>query len=108
MQIFTDASKEGRGNQVPFRKQIARKLKTVLLALKEFQDLCVNKILFIVTDDTTEVSYINTEIRPSVCPSMENPGLVLQETGDSQSQTYSRLAECYSRQLSRLGQTMQT
>ena len=48
------------------------------------------------------VVYINKEggdeVSPSVCPTVENPDLVLKETGDSQSLTYSRLAECYSRQ----------
>ena len=38
------------------------------------------------------------EIGPSVCPSGENHDLVFQEKGDFQSQTHSRLAECYSRQ----------
>ena len=33
-----------------------------------------------------------------MCPSVENPDLVCQETGDSQSRTHSRLAECGSRQ----------
>ena len=32
------------------------------------------------------------------CPSVENPDLVFQETGDSQSQTHSRLGECGCRQ----------
>ena len=32
-----------------------------------------------------------------MCPTIENPDLVLQETGDSQSQTHARLAKCNSR-----------
>ena len=36
-------------------------LKAVLLALKEFQDLCSDKIVLVATDNTTVVSYINTE-----------------------------------------------
>ena len=35
---------------------------------------------------------------PPVCPSAENPDLVFQKTGYSQSPTYSRLGECDSRQ----------
>ena len=35
---------------------------------------------------------------PSVCSSVENAGLVFQETGDSQSLTHSRPADCDSRQ----------
>ena len=34
---------------------------------------------------------------------MENPDLVLQETGDSQGTTHSRLAECGSRQAMQAG-----
>ena len=37
------------------------------------------------------------EVRPSECPIVENPDLVYQETGDSQSSTHPRLAECDSR-----------
>ena len=36
-------------------------LKAVFLALKEFQDLCSNKIVLVVTDNTTVVSCINKE-----------------------------------------------
>ena len=38
------------------------------------------------------------EVGPSICPSMENPDLVYQETGNSQSSTHPRPAECDSRQ----------
>ena len=34
-------------------------LKAVFLALKEFQDLCTDKIVLVATDSTTVVSYIN-------------------------------------------------
>ena len=37
-------------------------------------------------------------VGPPVCPTMENPDLVLKKAGDSQSPTHSRLAECHSRQ----------
>ena len=36
-------------------------LKAVFLALKEFQDLCIHKIILVATDNTTVVSYINKE-----------------------------------------------
>ena len=36
-------------------------LKAVFLALKEFQDLCVGKIVLVATDNTTVVAYINKE-----------------------------------------------
>ena len=74
LQIFTDASKEGWGTHL--NEFIARgtwslpesklhinylELKAVFLALKEFQDLCVGKLVLIATDNTTVVSYINKE-----------------------------------------------
>ena len=36
-------------------------LKEVFLALQEFQDLCIHKIVLVETDNTTVVSYINRE-----------------------------------------------
>ena len=74
LQIFTDASKEGFGAHL--NKHTARgswslqesklhinclELKAVFLALKEFQDLCTNKIVLVATDNTTVVSHINKE-----------------------------------------------
>ena len=38
------------------------------------------------------------EVGPSVCPSAENPDLVYQETGNTQSSTHPRVTECDSRQ----------
>ena len=74
LQIFTDASKEGWGAHlneftargswsVPESKLHINylELKAVLLALKEFQDLCVDKIVLVATDNTTVVAYINKE-----------------------------------------------
>ena len=74
LQIFTDASKEGWGAHlneftargswsVPESKLHINylELKVVLLALKEFQDLCVDKIVLVATDNTTVVAYINKE-----------------------------------------------
>ena len=74
LQIFTDASKEGWGAHL--NERTARgswslpesklhinylELKAVFLALKEFQDLCANKIVLVATDNTTVVAYINKE-----------------------------------------------
>ena len=74
LQIFTDASIEGWGTHLD--EHTARgtwsllgsklhinypELKAVFLALKEFQDLCSNKIVLVATDNTTVVSYINKE-----------------------------------------------
>ena len=71
LQIFTDASKEGWGAHL--NERTARgswsllesklhinylELKAVFLALKEFQDLCYDKIVLVATDNTTVVSYI--------------------------------------------------
>ena len=74
LQIFTDASKEGWGAHlnefttrgswsIPESKLHINllELKAVFLALKEFQDLCVGKIVLVATDNTTVVSYINKE-----------------------------------------------
>ena len=73
----------------------------VFLAVKEFQDLCLNTMILIATDNTTVVAYINKqgdEVGPSVCPTVEKPDLVHREKGDSQSTTHASLAECDSRQ----------
>ena len=74
LQIFTDASKEGWG--IHLNESTARgswsipesklhinylELKAVLLALKEFQDLCVGEIVLVARDNTTVVAYINKE-----------------------------------------------
>ena len=74
LQIFTDASKEGWGAHlneftargswwVPESKLHINylELKASFLALREFQDLCVGKIVLVATDNTTVVAYINKE-----------------------------------------------
>ena len=74
LQIFTDASKEGWGahlNELTARGSWSvpesklhinyLELEAVLLALKEFQDLCTNQIVLVATDNTTVVAYINKE-----------------------------------------------
>ena len=111
LQIFTDASKEGWGTHL--NEYTARgswslpesklhinylELKAVFLALKEFQDLCTDKIVLVATDNTTVVSYINKEGGMMTGPIMENLDLVYQETSNSQSPTHSRPAERGSRQ----------
>ena len=74
LQIFTDTSKEGWG--VHLNKHTARgawclpesklhinylELKAVFLALKGFQDFCLDKKVLVATDNTTVVSYLNKE-----------------------------------------------
>ena len=74
LQIFTDTSKEGWGAHL--NEHTARgtwslpesqlhinylELKSVFLALKQFQDLCLNNLVLIATDNTTVVAYINKE-----------------------------------------------
>ena len=74
LQIFTDASKEGWGAHL--NEHIARgswslpesklhinylELKAVFLALKEFQKVCIGKMVLVATDNTTVVAYINKE-----------------------------------------------
>ena len=109
LQIFTDASREAWGTQLgdlmargiwslPESKLHINYLglKTVFLAVKEFQDLCSDKIVLIVTDNTIVVAYINKEgaIGPTVYHIAENSDLVLHEAGDSQGATHSRMAKC--------------
>ena len=115
LQIFTDTSKEGWGAHL--NERTARgtwslpesklhinhlELKAVFLALKEFQDLCSNNIVLVATDNTTVVAYINKEggdeIGLPMCPTVENPVLVHQETGNSQGTSHPRPAEHDSRQ----------
>ena len=66
LQVFTDASKEGWGAHLNHHSASKLhinylELKAVFLALKEFQDLCADKIVLVATDNTTVVSYINKE-----------------------------------------------
>ena len=113
LQIFTDTSKEGWGARL--NERTARgtlslpesklhinhlEIKAVFLALKEFQDLCCNNIVLVATD-TSGCLYQQRrgdEVGLPVCPTVENPVLVYQETGNSQSTSHPRLAEHDSRQ----------
>ena len=108
LQIFTDASKKGwgslkrthcKGNLVPSRKQVAHKpsgTKGGLSGLKRVQ-----RPLF---EQHSSGGHRQHKLKkeggcmPSVCPSVENPDLVYQETGNPQSSTHPRLTECDSRQ----------
>ena len=119
LQIFTDASKEGWGTHliertargswsVPESKLHINylELKAVFLSLKEFQDLCVNKIVLVATDNTIVVAYINKEggMRSGpLCPTVENVDLVYPATSDSKSPTHPRPTKCRSRQAIQAG-----
>ena len=119
LQIFTDASKEGWGAHlneftargawsVPGSKLHINylELKAVFLALKEFQDLCVDKMVLVATDNTTVVAYKQArrhEVGPTVCPTVENLDLVFPATSDTKSPTHSRPLECDSRQAIQTG-----
>ena len=114
LQMFTDTSKEGWGAHL--NEHTARgtwslpesklyinnlELKAVCLALKEYQDLCSDKIVLVATDNTTVVSNKQGrrhEVGPTLCPTMENLDLVYQKTSNSQSPTYPRTSECGSGQ----------
>ena len=74
LQLFTEASNEGWGSHLGdcMAKGIwsssesalhinLLELKAVLLALKQFEQLCCNQIVLVCTDNTTVVSYINKE-----------------------------------------------
>ena len=97
LQIFTDASKEGWGTHL--NKHTARgtwslpesklllnylELKAVFMALKAFLNLCLNSSHCYRQHHSgcLHKQGEGDEVGPSVCPSMENPDLVLQETGD--------------------------
>ena len=125
LQIFTDASKEGWG--VHLNELTARgswsvpesklhinylELKAVFLALKEFQDLCVSKIVLVATDNTTVVAYINKEEGMRSGPLCALLWRIL--TWCSQQQVTLKARHIPGRlnviadKLSRLGQTIQT
>ena len=123
LQIFTDASKEGWGAHL--NERTARgtwsvpesklhinhfELKAVFLALKEFQDLCSNNIVH--RQHNSGCLYQQRgggdEVVLPMCPAVENPVLVHQETGNSQGTSHPRPAISYPGKLSRLGQTIQT
>ena len=67
LQIFTDAHSDERTARGTWSLSESKlhvnylELKAVFLTLKEFQDLCIHKIVLVATDNTTVVSYINKE-----------------------------------------------
>ena len=116
LQIFTDASKEGWGAHlneftargswsVPESKLHINylELKAVFLALKEFQDLCVDKIVLVATDNTTVVAYINKEGGMRSGPLCALLWRILTWCSQRQSPLYSRPSKCDSRQAIQTG-----
>ena len=116
LQIFTDASKEGWGahlNELTARGSWSvpesklhinyLELKAVFLALKEFQNLCADKIVLVATDNTTVVAYINKEGGMRSGPTVENLNLVFPATSDAKSSTHPRPLKCDSRQTVQAG-----
>ena len=112
LQIFTDTSKEGWGAHL--NEHTARgtwslpesklhinylELKAVFLALKEFQNLCSEKVVLVATDHNRVITKQGRRhgFGPTLCPAMENLDLMYQEASDSQSLTHSRPAERGSR-----------
>ena len=113
LQIFTEASREcwgthlgelparGTWSQPESKLQInCLELKAVLLALKVFQVPLSDKVVLIATDNITvgakHKQRRRHEVGPTVCPTVENPELVVQEMGNSQGLTHSRPVECSS------------
>ena len=104
LQIFTDASIEGWGAHLDERtargtwSPPGSKLHIKYLELKR-------------PFSTTVVSYIKGrrhEVRPQLCPTMENLDLVYQETSDSKARHIPGRLNVVADKLSRLGQTIQT
>ena len=111
---FTDASKEGLGAHLgknTERGTCSRleskvnihypELKAVSLALKEFQDLCLNKTVLIATANTTVVAYINKEGGMKsglLCALLWRILTWFSRKLVTPSPTHSRQAECHSRQ----------
>ena len=102
-------------NLVPSRKQAAYKLfgtKSGLLALKEFQDLCSDKVVLVATDNNTVVSYIIKELGMKSGPLCALLWRIL--TWCSRKQVTLKAQHIPGRlnvvvdKLSRLGQTIQT
>ena len=110
LQILTDAlrtvghSLKGtrcKGNLAPSEASytLISGIKGGLLALKEFQNLCLNNIAVVATDNPMVVFCIKggDEIGPSLGPLVENSDLVYQKQV-TQNPTHPRPAECDSRQ----------
>ena len=115
LQLFADTSKEWwgslrgihcKGNLIPSRMQVEYKLsgtkgglpghKRIPRPLPRQDHSYSNRQHYSSCLYKQERRY---EFGPTVCPSVENPDLLLQETGDSQGLTHSRPSECGSRQV---------
>ena len=111
VQMFTHASKEGRDIHLnehtamgtwfllENRKQITHKLSKTKggpYSYGQHHSGCLHKQGW------------GDEVGPPVCPTMENPDLVLQETIYSQSSTDFQQAACESRQIIQASQNIQT
>ena len=99
LQIFTDTSKEGRGTHL--RENTARSTGPFQKAnytnyLLELNSACHHRQHHSGCQQTRRggvrvgCGVGGGELRSSVCPTVENPDLVMQETGDSQIQTNPR------------------
>ena len=114
LQIFTDASNEGWGAHLddhtargtwslPESKLHINhlELKAVFLALKEFRTLVCNKTVDSYRQHNSGCLYQQRrgdEVGVTVCPTVENPVLVHQTTGNPQGTSHPRPAERDSRQ----------
>ena len=114
LQIFTDASSEGWGAHLddhtargtwslPESKLHINhlELKAVFLALKEFRTLVCNKTVDSYRQHNSGCLYQQRrgdEVGVTVCPTVENPVLVHQTTGNPQGTSHPRPAERDSRQ----------
>ena len=87
-------------------------LKAVFLALREFQDLCVGKMVLVATDNTTVVAYINKEGGMRSGPLCALLWRILTWCTSKQVTLRARhipgLLNVVADKLSRLGQTIQT
>ena len=95
----------GKGNLVPSRKPVTHKLsgtKSSLSGLKTVSGPLSEQLsTHSHRQHRSGCLYKQRgrdEVGPPMCPSMENPDLVYQETADSQSSTHPRPVECDSRQ----------
>ena len=100
LQIFTDASKEGWGAHL--NEHTARGTWSLPESKLHVKHLELKVVFLALKEPTTVVDYINKEagdeVGLPVSPTVENPVLVHQETGNSQSTSHPRPAERDSRQ----------
>ena len=111
IQLFTDASNEGwdthleqastKGLWSDREKRLSinvLQLKAVSLALQRFKDQCQNQTVFVATDNSTVVAYINKQGGPTwqrcELSSVKDHDLVPSLPDNTKSQTHSRVSEC--------------